>query len=80
MTKNEYLTKIKIEMLYAKKNFSVFREQVEIAEDLILKGFEEEKLNNPYNQNSIRILSSFITNGRVRNVIKLLQEVMKNNE
>ena len=80
MTKNEYLTKIKIEMLYAKKNFSVFREQVEISEDLILKGFEEEKLNNPYNQNSIRILSSFITNGRVRNVIKLLQEVMKNNE
>ena len=80
MTKSEYLAKIKQEIFYAKRHFHALRQPVEVAESLIIKGFQEEKINNPYTQNGLRILSSYITSGRIRTTIKLLQEAMKEND
>jgi hypothetical protein len=77
MTKAEYLTKIKMELFQAQKHFDVYKDTIIVADGLIVKGFNEPKINNPYTQNSIRILSVLTTNGRIRATMKLLEEAMK---
>jgi hypothetical protein len=80
MTKADYLNKIKMELFQAEKHFDVFKDHIVVAEGLIVKGFNENKINNPYMQNGLRVLSAFRTNGRIRTTMKLLEEAMKEYE
>ena len=77
MTKADYLNKIKMELFQAQKHFDVFKDHIIVAEGLIERGFNEVKINNPYTQNGLRVLSAFTTNGRIRATMKLLEEAMK---
>lgn len=79
MNKAEYLNKIQQKIFYAKKHFISLKEPIETAESLIVKGFMENKINNPYTQNGLKILSSFIANENIRETLKLLEIAMKEN-
>lgn len=77
MTKTDYLNKIKMELFQAQKHLDMFKDPMTVAEGLIIKGFNEPNINNPYTQNGLRILSAFVTNGRIRSTMKLIEEAMK---
>jgi len=77
MDKAELLKAIRKDMLLAKRHFQHYEGPMLLAESFIEAGFTENKLNNPYIQNALNTLASFITNRRVRNIIKYLEEGLR---
>ena len=80
MNNQDLIKKIDIRMLDVKRHFHAFQPSIEQAEKLIKKGFDEKKPNKVYLQNALNILGSFISNGNVREVMKMIQIGMKDGE
>ena len=73
MKKNEIESKIKLNLIDAKRHFIAYADNFEQVEKLLEIGFKQDKMNNVYMLNTINILSSFIANSRVKEIVKLIQ-------
>ena len=73
MDNKELIKKIEIKMLDAKRHFGTFKLHMEQAEKLIKAGFESNPVNKVYLQNAENILASFVSNGSVREIMRLMQ-------
>lgn len=78
MSKKEITEKINFKMMDIKRHFDVYEKQMSEAENLIISGINGN--NNIDINNAITILSSFVSNTNVRDVIKMAQEHMKGGE
>ncbi len=65
-------------ILAAKHHFETYKGNIELAEELIQKGLDQK--NKVYLSNSINILSKFVSNTNVKDIIKIVsQEISKIN-
>ncbi len=65
-------------ILAAKHHFETYKGDIELAEELIQKGLIQK--NKIYLSNSINILSRFVSNTNVKEIIKMVsQEISKIN-
>jgi len=80
ISKEERLKKLRRRIISAEKHFYNYRDQILLAEYLIEAGFAEALLNNPFIKNAISLLAPFISNTKIKEALKLLQEGIKEEE
>ena len=77
ISKEERLQKLRKCMISAKRHFHYYHDHMLVAEGLIEAGFAEAILNNPFIKNAISLLAPFISNRKIKEALKLLEEGLK---
>jgi len=77
ISKEDRLKKLRRCMISAKRHFHYYYDHMIVAEALIEAGFAEALLNNPFIRNAISLLAPFVSNRKIKEALKLLEEGIK---